>query len=447
MAEQARASRRGIIAWMFFDWATQPFYTLLTTFVFATYFAAQIDPANGQANWGFGIGIAGIIVALCAPVLGVIADQAGPRKPFMAVFSILIFVGCSALYFTEPGSPNAFWIAIIGYGVALIGIEFATVFNNAMMPTLVPRADLGKLSGNGWALGYFGGIIPLVIVLTLMVATPATGLTLLNIAPAFGIDPATFQGERLTGPLSGLWYLVFVLPLFLLTPDLPRQPGSRPRLRQALAKLGTTLRALPARRSYFAFLISSVLYRDGLNSIYIFGGIYAVTVLGMTTVQLGIFGILSAVTGIVGAFVGGRLDARFGPKPVVFWTCWILVVAVIVIVSSTPEHILFVIPAASPTTAMTVFYIAGGVIGAAAAAAQAASRTLLVDQVEEHETTEAFGLYALAGRAGAFLGPISIGVLTGTSGNNQIGMIPVVVLLALGALGLFFVRQRTTSRG
>jgi len=437
------ADRRGIVSWMFFDWAAQPFYTLLTTFVFASYFANQVAPdsATGQTSWAYGISIAGIVVAVLAPILGTIADEAGPRKPWLAAFSALVVIGCSMLYFTEPGLPWSMAIALIGYGIALIGMEFAVVFNNAMMPTLVPRSELGKLSGSGWALGYIGGIIILFFVLALMTASPATGRTLLGIAPAFGIDPAQFQGERLTGPLTALWYLAFVLPLFLFTPDLPRQPGRRLDLGAALARLGTTLKSLPAKRSYFAFLVSSVLYRDGLNSIYIFGGIYAGAVLGMDVLQIGIFGILSAVTGTLGAWAGGRLDARFGPRAVVFWSCWVLVVSVGLIVSTTQDHVLFVIQTSSPGLPVIVFYIAGGIIGAAAASAQAASRTLLVDQVGEDETTQAFGLYALAGRAGSFLGPLLIGILTGTSANIQIGMIPVVVLLALGAIGLFWVRE------
>ena len=127
-----------------------------------------------------------------------------------------------------------------------IGVEFATVFNNAMMPTLVPPERLGRLSGTGWATGYVGGLVSLVVVLGFLAANPQTGKTLLGLSPLFGLDPALREGDRAVGPLTAIWFVVFVLPLFLFTPDLPRAAcRSREAVGHGLATLADTLRRLP----------------------------------------------------------------------------------------------------------------------------------------------------------------------------------------------------------
>ncbi len=462
---ETKASKKGIFSWMLFDWAAQPFHTLLVTFIFAPYFVSKVvpnpwaqgqygadtilegvqkvpDAVYGQQLWGQALGIGGIFIALMAPFLGALADATGPRKPWIAVFSLAAVAGTALLWLATPDGGAPVTLILFAFVLALIGIEFSTVFTNSMMPSLVPRSELGKLSGSGWALGYIGGIIALVIVLGFMVASPSSGKTMLGSIPLFGLDPGQYQGERATGPLTAIWYLVFIIPLFFFTPDIPRRAGQSKAVKTALNNLWATVRQLPARKSYFSFLITSMLYRDGLNGLYMFGGIYAAGVLGMTTTQIGIFGILAAVAGAIGAFFGGRMDARFGPKTVVFWSCWLLVIAGTVIVSSTPESILFFVPVTSTSTPLIVFYIAGSLIGAAGGALQAASRTLLVDQVEHDETTEAFGLYALAGRATSFIAPLSIALVTAVTQSQRIGITPVIVLLAVGAIGLFWVREK-----
>lgn len=432
---------------MLFDWAAQPYHTLLLTFIFAPYFTAHVapNPLEGQQMWGFAIGIGGLIIAILAPILGIMADGSGPRKPWIAAFSVLVVIGASLLYLATPNGTAPITLVLIAFVVGLIGLEFATVFTNAMMPGLVDREALGKLSGSGWALGYVGGILTLILVLGLMSANPESGKTLLGLTPILGLDPATHAGDRASGPLSAIWYLVFILPLFLFTPDAPKRRDSQPRIATALKSLGQTLRKLPQQKSYFAFLITSMLYRDGLNGLFAFGGIYAAGVLGMSITEIGIFGILAAFSGALGAFTGGRLDARFGPKTVSWWSCWMLVGAGTLIVSTTTESVLFVIEITSPSLPIIVFYIAGAIIGAAGGALQAASRTLLVDQVDEDKLTEGFGLYALTGRATSFIAPIAIASVTVATHSQRIGITPVILLLALGAIGLLWVKDKSAK--
>ena len=439
------ADRKGIVGWMMFDWATQPFHTLIITFVFAPYFAAHVaeNAVRGQEIWGYATGFGGLAIAFMAPVLGAIADITGPRKPWILAFSLPAVVGCWLLWYALPGGSDM-GLIIFALILGLFGMEFAAVFNNAMMPDLVPRPRLGRLSGSAWALGYAGGIVSLIIVLGFLAAEPSTGRTLLGFEPLFGLDPATHQGDRASGPLTAIWYAFFVIPMFLFTPDVHRRRASSGAVMQGLNHLRQTLKALPRQRSYFSFLVSSMLYRDALGALYAFGGIYAAGVLGWPTIKIGIFGILAASVGVLGAWAGGQIDDRFGPKTVVNTGIFLLILCCFLVVSTSPTEILFIqvgIEAEPSGLPDLAFYIAGCLIGAAGGGLQAASRTLLVDQVPADRVTEAFGLYALSGKATTFIGPLLIAGATGLFDSQRLGVTPVIVLFVLGALLLPMVRS------
>jgi len=449
IAHAASVSKKARLSWMFFDWAAQPFHTVILTFIFGPYFAHHIATSGTQAqtSWGWAVAIGGLFIAFLAPILGAISDATGPRKPYLALFSILAVLGSASLYFAIPGTQNAMAIALVGLVVAMIGFEFAAIFNNAMMPDLVSRQELGELSGNGWALGYLGGVTSLLFILAFMATSDAqTGKTLIGLDPIFGLDGKIFEGDRATGPFTAIWYLVFVIPLFLFVPDAKKRQASKNAIADGFAKLRNTIVALPKRKSYFAFLLSSLFYRDGLNALYAFGGIYAAGVLGLSVTQVGIFGIIAALAGALGAFIGGKMDKMLGPKPVVSVSCLVLVLTCLLVVSTTQEYVLFTIPVGPQSSVpLLTFYFAGTLIGAFGGSIQAASRTLLVHQVKHEEVTEAFGLYAFSGRATAFIGPIAVAVATGWSGSQQIGISPIVVLMLMGLIGLYFVKQKGSA--
>ena len=437
------ANRRGRWGWMLFDWASQPYHTLIITFIFAPYFASTVvpDPVAGQAMWGWAATVGGVVVAVLAPVLGAMVDVTGPRKPWIALFSLFYITGAWLLWSATPGAEDVVFI-LGAFVVGLIGVEFATVFTNAMMPDLAPRAKLGRLSGSGWALGYVGGVIALSIMLALLAEDGETGKTLLGIDPIFGLDAAAREGTRAVGPLTAIWYAVFVIPLFLWTPDAPRRAVKKDIVRRGLAELQQAIRDVWQRPSLGWFLASSMFYRDALNGFYVFGGIYAAGVLGWSIVDVGVFGIIAASVGALGAWLGGHADARFGPKPVVHVCIVALLAASIAGISASREVVLFVIQV-GPESRLPdlLFYFVGALVGAAGGALHAASRNLLLRQAAESRIAAGFGLYALTGKITAFLAPAAVALATDLSDSQRIGILPVVAFFVMGLLLLMFVQD------
>jgi UMF1 family MFS transporter len=446
------SSRKKIWGWYFFDWASQPFNTLLLTFIFGPYFAqtataALVDggmgleaaKAQAQAYWGYGLTIAGISIAILAPILGAVADSTGKRMPWIWFFSALYFIGSGALWWTAPQDFSVIW-ALFFFGVGLIGMEFATIFTNSYLPELAPDpSERGKISGSGWGFGYVGGVLALMIMVLLFQAGP-NGLTMLALEPLFGLDPATQADTRIVGPLTALWYAVFMIPFFLYIRDTPNPNAEKYKVGKALTDLSRTLKKLPRHPSLLAYLGSSMFYRDALNGMYTFGGIYALGVLNWSIIDIGIFGILAALSGAVFCWIGGRVDRAIGPMPVIVSCCVILIATACLIISLTPTSAFgFTVPEGSALPDI-MFYIAGALIGAAGGALQASSRNMLTRQGDPDRMTEAFGLYALSGKATSFLAPALIAIASDLTGSQRLGITPVVGLFIIGLILLAWVK-------
>ena len=448
--QPAYPPRSAVISWIFFDWAAQPYFTLITTFVFAPYFATHVapDPASGQSLWGFATAAAGLVIALLSPVLGAIADASGRRKPWIAGFGALLVIGSCLMWFSRPGDVSIIPPLLLAYGIATIGVEFATVFNNAMMPTLVPPDQIGRLSGTGWATGYIGGILSLILVLGFLAASPDTGRTLFGFVPLFGLDPVTHQGDRISGPLTGIWFVIFVLPMFLLTPDYPAKRPPREALREGLRDLKQSLAELPKRKSLAAFLLANMIYTDGLVSLFAFGGIYAAGTFGWNTIQIGTFGIILAIAGTLGAWLGGKLDDSLGPKRVISGSMLILLFSIVAILTVSKETVLFVkVAPPRPDTALfssaaeRAYLLLGCLIGAAGGPLQAASRTLLIRLAPQDRIAQYFGLFALTGKVTSFIGPLLIGIITAVTESQKAGMAVLVLFFVAGLALLARVRD------
>lgn len=448
-------ARRRIWGWWFFDWASQPFATLLLTFVFPIYFAEVATAhfaAEGAANpgamaqqmWGYALAISGVAIALMAPILGAIADTSGRRMPWIVGFSLIYVLGAYGTGLLQPDGTGLTTV-LICFGIGLIGLEFTTIFTNALMPTLAPREDLGRVSGSGFAFGYLGGLVALALMLGLFAESAATGLTLLGHAPALGLDPVQREGTRFAGTFTAIWYVVFMIPFFLWVRE-PRGPRQPVRIRAALGDLGRLLRGLPRRPSLMAWLIASMFSRDALNGLYAFAGVYAATVLGWPVIWSGVFGVLSAIAAALISWLGGRADRRLGPKPVIVGCTVVLIAVCTVAVGLTPAS-LFGVPLPQGAIlgpmrlADLIFMLCGFFIGGFGGALQAASRTMMLRHTSAARATEAFGLYALSGKATAFLAPALIALVTGISGSQRIGISPLIVMFLLSLVLLSWVKH------
>lgn len=428
--------RRRIRGWWFFDWASQPYATLLLTFIFGPYFAqvatahfaaGGLSPeaarAEAQSLWGLGLGLSGVVIAVLAPVLGAVADASGRRLPWVWAFSCLYVAGAAGLWLLTPEAPPL-GLAVAFFGLGVIGMEFATIFTNALLPGLAPRAEIGRISGTGAAFGYAGGVVALAIMLALF-AEGEGGRTLAGLPPALGLDPGAREGTRFAGPFTAIWYVVFMVPFFLWVRE-PRGGGRRLHLRAALRDLGRLLASLRHRPSLAAWLASSMFSRDALNGLYAFGGVYAATVLGWPVVWIGVFGVISAIAAAIITWVGGRADRRWGPKPVIVAATLVLAGVCAVIIGMTRDRLFGIaVPGRLPDA---LFFGCGVLIGGAGGVLQAAARTMMVRHTTPARATEAFGLYALSGKATAFLAPLSIAAVTAATGSQRAGISPLIVM-------------------
>jgi UMF1 family MFS transporter len=449
------SARRRIWGWYFFDWASQPYNTLLLTFIFGPYFAEiargyymgegldeEAAKAAAQSYWAFGLSAASLILALLAPVLGAIADGTGQRLRWVWLFSVCYVVGAAGLWWVMPGADlSTLQWAMVFFGIGFIGLEFATIFTNALMPSLQEDTELGKISGNGFAFGYFGGLVALILMLGFFVQAGGKGTTYLGLEPFFGADNETQDGTRIVGPLTAVWYMVFMVPFFLWVKE-PRVASARVRLGPALRSVWDLIRGLRYRKSTSFFLASSLSYRDALNGIYTFGGIYASNVLGWEIGQIGVFGIIGAVAAVAGSWLGGRADRLWGPKPIIMTSIVILTAICLGIVGLERDSFWGIALDPAGGSSDILFYVFGAIIGAAGGPLQASSRTMILRHTTPERATETFGLFALTGRVGSIFSPLFVGIATWMSGSPRLGIAPIILLFLLGLFLLFWVKPK-----
>lgn len=435
------ADKKGIWGWMFFDWAAQPFFTVMTTFVFGPYVVSRMveDPNEGQAAWATGVAIAGFLIAILSPVLGSIADKTGPRKPWIAFFAVFKIIALCLLWYAAPGS-SLIWVIGL-FIIATVAAEFSLVFNDSMMSYIVAKKDIGRVSNTAWGLGYLGGMIVLIIVLLLMAGNPQSGTTILGIEPILGLDPSTSEGDRATGPLSALWYLIFILPMFLFTPDkIDKVLSLSQAVSAGIRELGGTIAEVRQRPGIFTFLIARMIYQDGVAALLALGGTFAAGMFYWETTELGVFGIILNIVAIPSCIIAGRMDTIFGSKRVVMFSIILLIVATIGIVSTGPGYTLFGLlefgeaqgEGLFATAAEKSYIVFGILIGAAFGPVQASSRSYLARSISSQESGRYFGLYALAGRATSFLAPASVAIVTAASGSARLGMAMILIFFIVG---------------
>lgn len=441
-----------LAAWMLFDWASQPFYTLITTFLFAPYFVSYFigDAARGSALWGYGMSAAAIVVAIGSPILGAMADARGRLKPYMGWLSLVFVLSQAALWYAVPGAGvGTIALIILALTVATVAGEFTTVLNNSLMPRLVPADQLGRLSGGGWALGYVGGLISLIIMVAFILIDAQTGRTILGLNPVHAFDLPSHEADRFVGPFCAVWYAVFVIPYFVFTPDPPAPAhATAVSVRGAFATMLATLRNIAGYRDIALFFIARMLFIDGLLAIFTFGGVYAAAVFGWQTIVIGYFGIILSIAAGVGALIGGFLDDRLGSKAVIIWSLLLLIAGAIGVISIDRSHVLFTLAVAPPVQGAAPFastgelvYIAFAIlIGLASGPLQSASRSLLGRIAPPEHMSEFFGFFAFSGKVTAFAAPFVVALVSDMTGSLQIAMSSILVFLLAGLAIMGFIR-------
>ncbi|MFZ5791329.1 MAG: MFS transporter [Pseudomonadota bacterium] len=419
------AGRRAILAWCFYDWANSSFPTMVQTFLFSAYFTTAVapNPEAGTADWGRATGWAAALIALVSPVLGAIADCGGRRKPWLAALTLLAVAATAALWFVKP-DPAFATLGLVAMALGTIGFELAIVFYNAMLPELVAPSHIGRISGWAWGLGYAGGLACLVLALVFLV---------LPAAPLLGLDKAADEPVRASMLLAAAWFALFALPLFALVPDRPATGLSlAATVKSGLKQLLRTLKDLRRHRNVARFLLAKMIYIDGLNTLFAFGGIYAAGSFGMTIEEVLIFGIALNVTAGLGAAAFGWVDDWLGAKPTILISLGALTLLGLAI-----------LPVENPT----LFWVLALAIGVFLGPTQAASRSLMARLAPPGLSTEFFGLYALAGKATAFLGPWALAAATDAFGSQRAGMATIPPFLVLGFLLLWLTVKEPKARG
>lgn len=417
--DQTSSQTRGIIGWCLYDWANSAFPTVITTFVFAAYFtkAVAADPVSGTEQWSYAISASALAVAVTGPVLGAIADHAGARKPWIAVLTFICVIATAMLWFTRPDPSDIIWVLFF-VALANYAFEMGMVFYNAMLADIAPKPLTGRISGWGWGLGYAGGLLCLAVALVLFVQ-PDPAL--------FGLDKSASEPIRATALLVAVWFAVFSIPLFLYTPDAPASGLSvTAAVRRGLCEFIATIRRLRDYAQIVRFLIARMFYADGLTTLFAFGGIYAAGTFGMGFSELIVFGIALNVTAGLGAAAFGWVDDALGSKK----TIMIAVSALIVLSTA-------VLLAPSKTW----FWILAMPLGIFVGPAQAASRSMMTHLTPPDVRNEMFGLYALSGKATAFMGPALLGWVTAMADSQRIGMATILVFFGIGLLLLLTVRD------
>jgi UMF1 family MFS transporter len=415
--------RGRVFAWGLWDWGSSAYNAVILTFVFSVYLTDAVGrglpgPIDAGAWLGYAIGAAGLLIALAAPVLGQRSDAAGRRKFATGVWTACTVATMAALFAVRE-DWHWLWLGLVLLAMGSIFYELASVSYNAMLVQVSTPATMGRVSGFGWSMGYFGGIVQLLGVYLLLIAGDGGAL---------GVSTADGLNIRVVALVAAAWFAVFAIPLLVVVPELPAVDPGAARLGVAgsYRKLVHDLRDLYRTSPHTVyFLGASALFRDGLAAVFTFGAVLAVTVYGIDKGDVLIFGVVANVVSAAGALSGGALEDRIGPKAVIMISLVGLLAAGVVL--------LFV-------SGPTMFWIFGLFLTLFVGPAQSSSRTFLARLAPPGREGQLFGLYATTGRAVSFLAPTLFGVAITVFGAQRAGIAGILVVLAAGLVALAPVR-------
>jgi MFS transporter, UMF1 family len=458
LAGTRAASPLGYLSWTFGQGARDPYYILVVIYIFYPYFSNTVvgDPVQGQSLLGYTNAIAGFALALLAPLLGAIADRNGRRKPWVAGSVVGMVVGAMLLWFVLPGGAGLGIYQTLGLLIAInVLFTISEVFHNAMLPSVAPVSKVGSISGIAFALGNVGGLVLMVIVLFAFSLPGTSDWAFVPDAPLFGIDQSAHEHDRLVGPISAVWMLLFTIPLLAFTPDgAGVSVGVREAARQGLRDVARTLGQLKHYSNIAIYLGSRMFFVDGMVGVMTFGGVYASGTFGWDTTTLLIFGLCTSGSAMIGAYLGGLIDDRVGSKRSLQIAIGMSSLILVLLVSYQSDSILFVIPASTdPVWSFPYFqslpeiayFVTNQVFAVFFVTGLSSSRTLMARLSPPQMATQFFGLFALSGTVTAFLAPLLVGTVTDWFDSQRAGMASLVGLMVLGYIGLLFVSEEQSK--
>ncbi len=398
-----------------YDFANSAFTTIIITFIFSTYFAKQIapNPVLGQSYWGWTIGITGLVVALIGPLLGTIADKKNYTEFFIKIFTIICISLTCLLWFSKPSEKYLIYTLFI-VGLANIFYELSLIFYNSTLKKISESNNLGKSSGFSFALGYIGGIIVLIICITIFID---------NDSLPFGLSKENSENVRATSILVAFWYLIFSMPFLF---NLKKTNKNEIEEKINYTKNFKELIWDKGLNNIGKFLLARMLYADGLNAIIIMGGIFAVGVFSLEIKDLLVLSVLMNITAFIGAIVGGYANDRFSSKSVIIFSLIGLILS--------SSIILFL-------KSKIIFLFFASINGFFIGPVQSASRVFMTKSIDENNQASGFGLFALSGKLTSFIGPLLVSTITYISNSQKIGFSSAIALLFIGLLVLLKVKK------
>ncbi len=405
-------SRREIFGWAMFDFANSSYTTVIVSVAFSVYFTRLVAPeGKGDSLWGLGIAVGNLFVLLLSPIVGAVADDSGRKKLFLFVTYALCVLGTAALWFVTPGRVD---LALTLFVISFIGFSFGENLAGSFLPEISTPQNIGKISGLGWGLGYFGGLLSLGLVFPLLQGD----FVLENLASL-----------RLAWLVTALFFLVAALPTFLfLRERAPRGTGTIGQyVRDGFVRLGQTARSARHFSELIRFLCVFFLYSAGLTSVIAFAGIFAANTLGFTSKELFFLFIVLQLSSAGGALGFGAIQDRLGaPRTIqVTLVLWILVCAGVYLVQTKGAF-------------WGVALCAGLGIGSL----QSASRALVGLFAPPEKTAEFFGLWGLAGKSAYMVGPLLFGLISSGTGSQRVAILSTAGFFLLGLIGMSFIDEK-----
>ena len=398
------------LAWSFYDWANSAWSAIIITFVFSRYFVDVIasDKDIGTLYWTWTIGLSSLLAALLSPILGIISDQTQNSKIWLisstAVYSLIAF----SLWFVQPNGMEIFIIILLIF-IGNLFYEISQIFYNGQLKLITTKDNYAKLSGFAWGLGYIGTVFIFLIYY---------GIFLLPKDPFFSLNASTFENIRISFPITGLWIILFSLPLFFAFQD-PKQKKLHTKLeiKKSFNQLILTLKNIKKYKNLVWFLIARIFYMDGINAIFAVAAIYATIVFGMTTTDIILLGIGTNISAGLGSWIFSFIEKKMGSKNVIIFSLiFIFIIGVIILLIDQKNH----------------FIILAIMLSSFFGPIQSASRVYFAKSIPDEKKYEFFGFYSFAGKVTSFIGPILFGTIAYIFSSQKIGMASLLLLFIIG---------------